>query len=334
MDDYENPKPNKTYISPSLPGFIHKDRKVRIASKVIESPDSYAFATVKDETILRHKKNAKTHIKAKFLENDRRVTVLSIQGYSVATEKPHNASFSFVGDEIGKLLEFISNIKSVSFKGKGSVNITDEELRHIILSEKQAKNFVEENEELFTQAIQSSVTKRDIVAIGYRKKELEVFQQLLNDPDYFNKIKARKKCTDENLWQQFFERNPWIFGYGLSYIYLAKLDDKKLEQVVQGYYVGTHGKRTDALLKSKGIISNLCFVEIKTHKTTLLDKKSYREDCWSPTKELAGAVSQVQGTVASAADTISNKLSLQESDGSPSGEEVFNYSPKAYLIVP
>ena len=44
-------------------------------------------------------------------------------------------------------------------------------------------------------------------------------------------------------------------------------------------------------------------------------------------------MSQVQGTVASATDTIFNKLSLQEADGSPSGEEIFNYSPKAYLVV-
>ena len=259
MDNYENPKPNKIYISPSLPGFFQKDKKVRIASKIIASSDSYAFASVKGETILRHKKDAKTYIKAKFLENDRRITVLTIQGHTIATEKPHNASFSFVGDEINKLLEFIANIKSVSFKGNGSVNITDEELRHIILSEKQAKNFVEENEELFTQAIQSSITKKDIVAIGYRKKQIDVFQKLLKDSDYFTKIKAKKGCTDEGLWQQFFEKNPWIFGYGLSYIYLASLDGKKLEQAVQGYRVGMHGKVTDALMKSKGIISKSVF---------------------------------------------------------------------------
>jgi hypothetical protein len=68
----------------------------------------------------------------------------------------------------------------------------------------------------------------------------------------------------------FFERNPWIFGYGLNYVYLDTLNDKKLEQVVQGHYVGGHGKRADALMKSKGVISSLCFVEIKTHKTPLL----------------------------------------------------------------
>jgi len=144
MDNYENPKPGKTYISPSLSAFGHLDRKVRIASKVIESPDAYAFAKVKDEMVLRHKDGAKSYIKATFFEDDRQITVLTIQGYTVATDKPHNASFSFIGEEIGKLLEFIANIQAVSFTGRGSVNITDEELRRLVLSNSQARNLVEE----------------------------------------------------------------------------------------------------------------------------------------------------------------------------------------------
>ncbi len=78
---------------------------------------------------------------------------------------------------------------------------------------------------------------------------------------------------DGKGWQRFFEKNPWIFGYGLNYVYLDALDDKKLEQVVQGHSVGAHGKRVDALMKSRSVISSLCFVEIKTHKTPLLSAK-------------------------------------------------------------
>jgi hypothetical protein len=333
MDNYENPKPGKTYISPSLPAFGQQERNVRIASKLIESPIKYAFAKVKDELVLRHKEGAKTHIKATFFEDDRRISVLTIQGYTLTTEKPHNTSFSFIGSEIGKLLEFITNIRGVSFTGKGSVNISDEDLRSIVLSNRQAQNLVEENEDLFAEVIRSSITKNDVVAVGYRKKQLEVFRSLLEDPAYFETLKARKQCTDERLWQQYFERNPWIFGYGLSYIYLASLNDKKLEQVVQGHHIGAPGKRVDALMKSKGLISSLCFVEIKTHRTPLLSAKPYRVGCWAPSSELAGAVSQVQGTVASATDTIRGKLALTSSEGFPTGEEAFNYSPKAYLVV-
>lgn len=333
MDNYKNPKPGKTYISPSLKDFGQPERKVRIASKVIDSPDAYAFAKIKDETVLRHKEDAKSYIKATFFEDNRHISVLTIQGYTVATDRPHNASFSFIGDEIGKLLEFIANIKSVSFNGRGSVNISDEELRRLVLSNNQARNLVVENEELFAEIVRSSITRSDVVAVGYRKKQLEIFRSFLENPSYFEALKIRKQCSDESLWQQFFEKNPWIFGYGLSYIYLSSLNDKKLEQVVTGHNVGAYGKRTDALMKSKGVISSLCFVEIKTHRTPLLSPKPYRVGCWAPSGELAGAVSQVQGTVASATDTIRGKLELKDPDGFPTGEEAFNYLPKAYLVA-
>ncbi len=333
MDNYQNPKEGKTYISPRLRAFGDSDRKVRIASKVIESPDSYAFAKIKDEVVLRHKEDAKSHITAKFFEDNREVFVLSIQGYTVATEKPHNASFSFIGDEIGKLLEFIRNIQSVNLDSAAPVNISDEELNRIILSDNQARSLIHENQELFAEVLRSEVTTEDLVAVGYRKKQLDVYRNLLSDSNYFASLKAKKECTNEGLWQRYFEKNPWVFGYGLGYIFLSGLDDKKLEQVVQGHSVGSHGKRVDALMRTKGIISNLCFVEIKTHSTALLESKPYRSGCCAPSKELAGAVAQVQGTVASAVDSLSNKINVEDKHGNPTGEEVFNYQPKSYLVI-
>lgn len=332
MDNYENPVEGKTYISPSLNQFIG-ERKIRIASKVIESPDTYAFGTIKGETVIRHKTDAKSYITAKFFEDTKGIFVLNIQGYSVATDKPHNASFSFVGDEIGKLVEFIRNIQAINFTHRGSVNITDEELSRITLSDSQAKTLLQDNHELFMEVLRSEITTKNIVSVGYRKKQIDVFRRLLSDEQYFSKLKAQKKTKDEGLWQKYFEKNEWIFGYGLGYLFLSGLDDKKLEQVVQGHSVVNHGKRVDALMKTKGIISNLCFVEIKIHTTKLLDTKPYRAGCWAPSKELAGAVAQVQGTVASAVDSLSTKISLDDAYGNPTGEEIYNYQPKSFLVI-
>jgi hypothetical protein len=332
MDNYENPIEGKTYISPSLNQF-NGERKIRIASKVIESPDTYAFGTIKGEVVIRHKADSKSHIAAKFFEDTKGIFVLSIQGYSVAADKPYNASFSFVGDEIGKLVEFIRNIQSINFTHRGSVNITDEELNRIVLSDSQVKSLLEDNHELLTEVLRAEVTTKDLVSIGYRKKQIEVFKRLLNDAQYFSRLKDQKKTKDEGLWQKYFEKNEWIFGYGLGYIFLTGLDDKKLEQVVQGHSVIDHGKRVDALMKTKGIISNLCFIEIKIHTTKLLDSKPYRTGCWAPSKELAGAVAQVQGTVASAIDSLSSQISLKDKAGNPTGKEVFNYQPKSFLVI-
>ena len=332
-DDYLNPLPGKTYISPSLQDFGDKDRRVRIASKVLPSEDGYDYAKERDEVVLRKKPDAATYITAKFIEDTRQTFVLTVQKFVSETGQPYGSGFSFVGKEIGRFCEFLANIQSVDFKSRAKVNISDDELRKIALTTHQAKAFVTENQELFAEALRSEVTTEDLVAVGYRKKQLEVYDKLLNDQNYFEFLKEKKNCSNEGLWQKYFEKNPWVFGYGLGYLFLSGLDDKKLEQVVQGHSVDSHGKRVDALMKTKGIISNLCFVEIKTHMTDLLESKPYRSGCWAPSKELAGAIAQVQGTVASAVENLSSKINPNDKEGNPTGEEIFNYQPKSYLVI-
>jgi hypothetical protein len=333
MDNYQNPQPGKTYISPGLPDFNDPSRKVRIATKLIVHPATYAYAQEKKEVVLRQKEEAKSCIRAKFFEDDRGMLVLSIQKYTVATMKPHNVSFSFIGEEIGKLIEFLGDVKTMPLTGGGSFKITDEQLKRLVLSSSQAQSLLPRNQEVIAEVVRHSLTKEDVVAVAYRKSQLQVFDRLLSDPAYFEEMKARKKCgSNEALWQKFFEKNPWIFGYGLSYIYLSGLDDKKLEQVVSGHMVFKHGKRADALLRSRGLISSLCFLEIKTHLTDLLAANSYRGGCWAPSSELAGAVAQVQGTVAMAAAEI-RKLSGTTDEGDPTGEEAYNHMPRSFLVV-
>jgi len=173
------------------------------------------------------------------------------------------------------------------------------------------------------------LTKTDVVAIAYRKQQLDVFRRLIEDVDYFAHVRKIKACA--SVWQRFFQKNTWIFGYGLNYIYLDQLSSKKLEQVVQGFRINQSGKRIDALMKTKGTISTLCFVEIKTHDTMLLGRE-YREVCWAPSAKLAGALFQVQGTVA-AGMYDRHVLRMEDREGNPTGEDVFNYAPKSYLVV-
>lgn len=333
MDNYQNPKPGKTYISPLLPAFGNKERRVRIASKVLPSADGYEYVKERDEVVLRRKPDAATYISAKFLEDTRQVFVLTVQKFMTESGMPYGSGFSFVGEEIGKFCEFLANIQSVAFQSNSTINISDEELRRIALTSHQAKSLFADNEELFAEVLRHSITKRDIVAVAYRKRQLGIFKKLLDDPEYFSDIRTKKKCKDEALWQQFFEKNPWIFGYGLSYVYSSGLDEKRLEQVVRGYHVAQSGKRVDALLKTKALASTLCFVEIKTHKTPLLSSTAYRAGCWSPSDELSGAVAQVQGTVSYAGETIFGKLPLTDSDGFPTAEEVFNFHPRSFVVI-
>jgi hypothetical protein len=334
--DYEydsNKRSDKTYMSKSLAGFHDKDVKVRIANKVFDKGAAPVFAMVKGELVLREREGGKRVVKATFLEDSREISVLSLQAYTAETGSPHKAGFALIGDEIGKFVEFAKNIQDYVFHHDHPVNITDEELRKYIVSEKQATALLIDNPEVLAEVLRTKITKEDIVAIGYRREQLEAYARLLNDPAYFAKAKEAKKCGNEALWQKFFEKNTWFFGYGLGYLFLSSLDHKKLENVVQGHSVASHGKRVDALMKTRGLIASLCFIEIKTHSTKLLDDTFYRVGCWAPSAELVGAVAQVQGTVHGAVEQIGARFVGKDANGAPTGEEAFNFQPRSFLVI-
>jgi hypothetical protein len=69
------------------------------------------------------------------------------------------------------------------------INISDEDLNRIVLSNKQAKSLLHENQELFAEVLRSEVTTEDIIAVGYRKKQLDVYEKLLNDQNYFDSLR-------------------------------------------------------------------------------------------------------------------------------------------------
>lgn len=330
LDIHTNKIPTKTYISPRVNTAAGP---LRIASKVVDS-EGLHFAKVKNEILLRRTVTGRTEIVAKFLEDDRRLTVVTIQAFNGNTGNPQRTHFSFGGDEISNLLNFFQNIAAVEFKDGNKVNITDTELRKLVLSKSQAQSLVHENQEIFSEVVQLELTKKDVVALGYRKKQLVIFSNLLNDREYFDQKKQQKSAVgDESLWQMFFERNQWVFGYGLSYFFVTGFDNQKLEQVVKGHDLLNCGKRADALMKTRGIINSLCFVEIKTHQMKLLESSAYRSGCWAPSKELTGAVAQVQGTVAIAMENLYGMLRTTDKEGKPTGEVVFNFKPRAFIVA-
>lgn len=332
-DTHKNPKKGKTYISPPIQNEFGEPVTIRIVTRGIDQHESYEVAKEKGEILLRTTPGGKNIITAKVIEKSNKIYVLNIQEYTASTGNPHKKSFAFIGEEITKLFNFIRDVQTMRFGSERYQRLNDEDIDHIELTDLQASIFFHKNPELFTSIIQSQITTQDIIAFGYRKKQLEAFDKLLTEPDYFEKVMRVKKIGRETVWQKFFEANPWIFGYGLGYIFLSSLNEKKLEQVVQGYSLNQHGKRIDAVMKTKGIISSLCFIEIKTNTTKLLEDAPYRPGCYAPSKELSGAIAQVQGSVSDAVRNLSDKISVADKRGNPTGEVIYNYQAKSFLVI-
>ncbi|MCK4580969.1 MAG: DUF4263 domain-containing protein, partial [Dehalococcoidia bacterium] len=298
IEYFEGKRADRTYISKAFGEAEDDPRKLRIISKVFDSAATQQFAKIKEELVLRVTEGQRQEVKAVFYEDDRSIDSLTIQRYTRKDGNPHKTSFTFTGDEIRKLFQLIRLITCVHLDDQKKERLDDDILEDIIISVDQKRRFLLGNPDLVMEIARNEITKSDVVALAYRKAQLETFGRLLNDPEFFAaKREEWQKKGDEAVWQQFFEDNPWIFGYGLQYVFTASLPDKRLEQVVAGASVAGKGKRVDALLKTLGAISSLCFVELKTHRTPLLAAKEYRGECWPVSDELAGAVAQAQKTV-------------------------------------
>jgi hypothetical protein len=344
-DEYEyfaNKKPNRTYFSKPFKQVESFDenfepvegKALRIVSKVFDTDECQGFAKVRNETLLRVTPGERQEIKAIFYQDSREIKRIIFQRFTIKNGTPMKVSFSFGIDEIEKIYNLLKLIKFIELDENEKTRFDDNVLNAWFVTDVEKKNFLLENSDLITEIVKNDITKSDVVAFGYRKRQLEIFERLLHDSTFFDSLaKEWNVRGKEAVWQKFFESNPWIFGYGLHYIFNTQLDNKKLEQITTGYSVQESGKRVDALMKTSGLISSLCFIEIKTHATALLSKEPYRAECWRISDELAGSVSQVQKTVQKAIKTIQTKIEIESKYGEPTGEVAFLYQPKAYVVI-
>lgn len=330
-DYHINKKEGRSYISKSI---STENGNIRIIRKVIDATESHAFGKLKDGLVIRVTPGGREELVAKFYEDDRNIFNVIFQKFTKKTGNPQKLSFSFSGNEIKRVVEFLSSIQDVHLETKDKIQIDDSELEQIQITDAQARKLVQQQPDIFMEIIRNDLNVSDIKALGYRREQLKKFKKLLDDSNYFEKEKRMLSVSrDEDVWQKFFEKNTWIFGYGLNYIFTSPLEDRKLEQIVQGFALGQRGKRVDALMKTRGFISSLCFAEIKTHKTKLLSTRAPRPSCWSISNELTDALAQIQKTVQAAVQQIQTKTELSTKSGDPTGETVYLYQPKSFLVI-
>jgi hypothetical protein len=336
-EDYVGGKrPDRVYVSKEFEaGTSESPRRARYISRVLESGERDGFAQIKKELVVRVTPSGRQQIKAVVYVDDREIETLILQRFSSGSEKPHEETrFSLRGEEIGKLMGLVSLAKTARFSGPGKVRIDEADLATFAITRDAARALAKADLGLVIEIAEREITPRDVVALAYRKAQLDIFRRLLDDSTFFASERERAKAArDEDLWQRFFERNTWVFGYGLFYVFTSGWNQRRLEQVVAGYSVAGSGKRADALLKTRGLVSSLCFVEIKTHSTPLLESSPYRPEAWAISRELAGGIAQVQRTILSAEAQIGKKLEGRDATGHPTGELAFLVRPRSVVVA-
>lgn len=150
-----------------------------------------------------------------------------------------------------------------------------------------------------------------------RQNALTAFGQHLGERDWA-----------EKQWRRFFKENIWIFGYGLSYVFMDLIRDEA--------YVGgqdLHRRRAkfvDYLMRSRGRVGFTVLVDVKTPGADLVKTSEYRPGVFDLGHELVGGVSQLQ-----------SYLRFWEVEGSEQErnadmlrrEDIYTCRPKGILVV-
>lgn len=189
------------------------------------------------------------------------------------------------------------------------------------------------------------ITSRDIVNIGYRKKQLRVFEDLLRKEGAIADYRSEHAIASnqpERAWQHFFETNDWIFGFGLDYRFLGIL--QREAHIADGDVAGRDGAITDFLTGAKDFT---VLVELKTPNTPLFQRGINRANSWQLSGELVGAVSQileqkagwqVKAETKAASNFADDGKLIRQRTVDPKcilivgGDEAFNGNEKAHAI--
>jgi hypothetical protein len=170
----------------------------------------------------------------------------------------------------------------------------------------------------YTEGVERELTGADINQLLNRRKVLNEYKEGLEGSK-----------TSESEWQDFFENNKWIFGYGLNYQILR-------QEQSQPHYGGdkldrSGGQRGDFLTYSHGNLSFTVLVEIKTPNTPLLQgNEEIRNGAWSLSKQLTDAISQIEANIEMWEQRGSHK---DENRDRLESENIFTVKPKGIIVI-
>src|SRR5439155_24403121 len=124
--------------------------------------------------ILRITPGGRQEIVAKVYEDTRGILVLTIQRYRRDSGIPISEHFSFIGNEINILREFLNTVQLIDIPSDGKSRFEDSKLMEDIA---KVRSILAEtsNLDVLIELAQNQINKADVVSLGYRTKKLNIF---------------------------------------------------------------------------------------------------------------------------------------------------------------
>lgn len=240
-------------------------------------------------------------------------------------ERVKLSKFNFA--QLKEFLRFISEIDLKGITARRLKILDDQELDSDSIRSVKTLLSKEGGAELVETLINEGfISSKDIVNTSFRKRGLQYFKNLKDDPKYWKTYAAENNISsysEEKVWQFFFEKNEWIFGYGLDYRFQqilqreVHLSDQELD--------GSNAVIGDYLLGDKFFTT---FIELKKPSTPLFAKEKNRSNSWRLSNELIDSVSQILEHKASGLIRLESN---QYINGEPLKQKA--YDSKVILII-
>ncbi len=285
-------KQAKTYISKVFNFNSQNHERLRQVKMVIEGNDQLHFGEIEGAMCLRLTGNTrKTQVSALITQDDRKIKRLTIQTFKTRAgdwiEAFEKDEFTFRTDEFERLLAFLSQIEFIDLSNEDRFQIDDISTKAgpkaiIDASDRglidRITSMEEEQRNKLLHALQQSLTAEEINILLGRRQGMKDYENhiLLND-------------WSESQWQDYFEREQWVFGYGLDY--------RVMRQFSREATVGGGGSDN----KNKPVIDFLMtftdytvLVEIKKPDTPIFrTSRGGRAGTWEFSSDFVSAVSQI-----------------------------------------
>lgn len=289
---FELRKEGKTYLSKVFTQGAITPQRLRLARAVFEGTERAVLGEVEGALCLRLTGDQrKTQVTALISQDDagiKRVTLQTFKsrvgGWYQGYEKD---AFSFRSDEFERLLEFLDRIEFIDLSNEdrftvedisvaaGPKIITDASDRVLINRIKQLGD--PEREHLF-RSLHADLTPEEINLLLGRRQALEEFEVQLGKGDWA-----------EASWQDFFEEQSWVFGYGLDYRIMRPFD----REMVVGK-AGTDNRDKPTVDYLMTFTDYTVLVEIKRPDTLIFQRrKSGRAGTWRFSGDFMDAFSQI-----------------------------------------
>jgi hypothetical protein len=285
----------KTWISKVFTYGAHTSERLRNVRMVMEGSDVLHVGEVEGALCLRLSgEKRKTQVTAVVTQDERAVRRLTLQSFQSRKGDWYQGyeehTFSFRSDEFRRLLAFLDRIAFIDLSnedrfdiedistGTGRKAIIDAADRGIV---ERIRAMSGDDREAFLSALQGSLSTEEVNILLGRRQALEEFER-----------QFRNGGWSEREWQDFFERQPWVFGYGLDYRIMRTFDR---EMTVSGG--GTDNRErpvVDFLMSFKDYI---VLVEIKRPDTPIFRVRQGGGGSRAGTRafsaDFTGAVSQI-----------------------------------------